>query len=511
MRARDQSGHRSALALELQSDPRAVTVELKRLARGGVDLSQVLLRMQMWTIEGNVYHYNTAISACQGPLWQSALHLLRRMSAQLVPADAVSHNAAIAAVGPQWRRGVVLFNDSDKEPIAFNSLLSAWSKVGSWELGQVALSQMMTDTVQPDLISFTSSLDACSRAEHWRAASCLLKQMSQRWVSADTVAWNCATSSGRVVWQKALQALGCMQQTALPPDVVSFDIAVDHCAGQWQKALGVMLRMQLDTCHPTTVTFDAAISVCEAHWRTALGLLGALLAGARPLPDVVTYNSAASCCQKAMQWLEALEALRSMSGLQGDSFTCSAALGACRDSWQLAVALVERMGQCAQQPHTIVLNALTSACGQGGQWQLAVQTLSAGDGFTYAAAISACEKARQWQRALWLLQHMQATSLETDAVCFAAAISACESASRWQHAALLWQGMAACRVQANTVCRLPRWERRAYFSAPCFFGAFILLAPFCFSAGKKERNKEATRTWREQDSKPQKECWVATL
>ena len=50
---------------------------------------------------------------------------------------------------------------------------------------------------------------------------------------------------------------------------------------------------------------------------------------------------------------------------------------------------------------------------------------------------------------------------------------------------------------------------RAYFSAPFFFGALFFWAPFCFSAGKKERSA-ATRTWREQDPKPQKECWVAT-
>ena len=43
-----------------------------------------------------------------------------------------------------------------------------------------------------------------------------------------------------------------------------------------------------------------------------------------------------------------------------------------------------------------------------------------------------------------------------------------------------------------------------FFLAPFFFGA-----PFCFSAGKKERSA-AMRTWREQDPKPQKECWVAT-
>ena len=107
-------------------------------------------------------------------------------------------------------------------------------------------------------------------------------------------------------------------------------------------------------------------------------------------------------------------------------------------------------------PNAIVFNALASACGLAGQWQLALRSLDAvGDCFTYAAAISACEKAHEWQRALWLLYQMPGVCLKADAVCFAAAISACEKAARWQHAAVLLQEMLASRVDANVVCRLP--------------------------------------------------------
>ena len=46
-----------------------------------------------------------------------------------------------------------------------------------------------------------------------------------------------------------------------------------------------------------------------------------------------------------------------------------------------------------------------------------------------------------------------------------------------------------------------------------FFGALFFRRLFSFwrpSVLAQERKKEATRTWSEQDPKPQKECWVAT-
>ena len=59
-----------------------------------------------------------------------------------------------------------------------------------------------------------------------------------------------------------------------------------------------------------------------------------------------------------------------------------------------------------------------------------------------------------------------------------------------------------------------REYERASRQIPCrqlyleglFFGALFLGGrPFAFA---QERKKEATRTWREQNPKPQKECWV---
>ncbi|CAE6963981.1 unnamed protein product [Symbiodinium sp. CCMP2592] len=436
--------------LDAGDHPRAITVALKNLAGCGADLSDVLLSMRTATIEANVYHYNTAISTCQGPLWQSALHLLLRMSLHLVPADAVSQNAAMAAVGPLWQRSANLFRDSDKEGVAFNSMLSSLSKVGNWELGQSALKEMRCSLVQADHISFTACLDASGRADQWRRSWFLLKEL-QTSLRADVVAWNCAISSGRA-WQRALEVVAAIPWHALQPDTVSYDSAISRCTGKWQHASSLMGSSGL---RASLVTYHAAMTAFEAPgWCFALNFLQGI-GSERLLPEVLTYNSAAAACQKALRWLQASGVLRSMSvsGLQGDSYTCSAVLGACRDSWALAVELVSGMCRSDLPPNAIVFNALASACGLAGQWQLALRSLDAvGDCFTYAAAISACEKAHEWQRALWLLYQMPGVCLKADAVCFAAAISACEKAARWQHAAVLLQEMLASRVEANVVC-----------------------------------------------------------
>ena len=53
---------------------------------------------------------------------------------------------------------------------------------------------------------------------------------------------------------------------------------------------------------------------------------------------------------------------------------------------------------------------------------------------TYSAAISACEKAGDWVRALQLLQGMATSLVEANAISYNAAISACEKAGDWVRA-----------------------------------------------------------------------------
>ena len=53
------------------------------------------------------------------------------------------------------------------------------------------------------------------------------------------------------------------------------------------------------------------------------------------------------------------------------------------------------------------------------------------DMITYSAAISACEKGKQPDKALELLEDMQWSGLEPAVITYNAAISACEKGEQW--------------------------------------------------------------------------------
>ena len=60
---------------------------------------------------------------------------------------------------------------------------------------------------------------------------------------------------------------------------------------------------------------------------------------------------------------------------------------------------------------------------------------------SFSAAISACEKGKQWEGALGLLQEMVHQLLTPDVVSFNASISACEKGKQWEGALGLLQEM----------------------------------------------------------------------
>ena len=60
---------------------------------------------------------------------------------------------------------------------------------------------------------------------------------------------------------------------------------------------------------------------------------------------------------------------------------------------------------------------------------------------SYNAAISACEKGKQWEGALALLQEMICKELMPSAVSYNAAMSACEKGKQWEGALALLRQM----------------------------------------------------------------------
>jgi pentatricopeptide repeat protein len=105
-------------------------------------------------------------------------------------------------------------------------------------------------------------------------------------------------------------------------------------------------------------------------------------------------------------------------------------------------------------------NCAISACEKDRQWEKALALLEEVkaregielDAYTYNTAISACEKGRQWERALTLLEEVkQREDIELDAYTYNAAISACEKCGQWEKAlALLEEAKGREGVHPNT-------------------------------------------------------------
>ena len=83
------------------------------------------------------------------------------------------------------------------------------------------------------------------------------------------------------------------------------------------------------------------------------------------LPNTVTFNAGISACDKAGEWMLALQLLSDMPATaEPNVITYSAAISACASAgqWPAAVCLLENMLVRRIAPSVISFNAAISAC-----------------------------------------------------------------------------------------------------------------------------------------------------
>ena len=162
----------------------------------------------------------------------------------------------------------------------------------------------------------------------------------------------------------------------------------------------------------SVAAMNSLIAACGRGHRPdlALAVLYEMEAVFRLRPDERSYRSAVVACNQAQH--------DRMRRRRIDETESEDIMGV--EWWECAVSLLRRMKESGLNP----------------------------DVQTFSSAISACESAGEWQRALGILQTMMDASAEEAACspkpnlyCFNAAISACEKGGAWVEAVDLYERM----------------------------------------------------------------------
>jgi pentatricopeptide repeat protein len=110
------------------------------------------------------------------------------------------------------------------------------------------------------------------------------------------------------------------------------------------------------------------------------------------------------------------------------------------------------------KPNVISYNAAIDACGKGGQWQKAIELLHempqqglVANLISYSSAVDACSDLGQWQQALELLHKMQHQGIKPDITVYNRLINACQKGGNWQLAVDVLQELQAAGLKPNRI------------------------------------------------------------
>ncbi|CAJ1347817.1 unnamed protein product, partial [Effrenium voratum] len=317
--------------------------------------------------------------------------------------------------------------------ISATSAVSTCEKSSAWQCAVQSLNDLSLRSLEPNIVGFGAVASACEKAGgFWRQAAQQLQSLRRRGIQVSLVLLNavssacekaCASGTDGSPWQLGISLLALAPKLKMLPDAVSHNAAISACekVGAWEQALDLLQDLRRLGLL-STLSFNAAISACARTFRWDLALLlWEDLASCGLQPDLITYSSLISACEKGLVWRRALAIFSELSWGE-DPGTGK------REAVNRGI-----------KPDLVLCNAVVSACEKGQQWEKAlwlVMTLRklgpSPDAVSYSAAISACSKSA-WPWALWLFTHAGDVSLPAAS----AALGAVARARSWQVALAL--------------------------------------------------------------------------
>ena len=202
---------------------------------------------------------------------------------------------------------------------------------------------------------------------------------------------------------------------------------------QWKQSLELLEQMHQSQMQMDIISFNSSIASCEAnHWQVALYLRSALEALES---NIVTQNSLMMACNKAQQWMKSLDLWDGLAEhrLDPTSISYTSVMGTCEAGarWIEALQFFKNM-QLSNITHIAVHTAAISACGKGGNWEVALFLLCSMESLqirasliSINAAIDACAIAEQWSAAMTLLMDLRRSNMQWDTITYTSLITAC--------------------------------------------------------------------------------------
>ncbi|CAE7530909.1 unnamed protein product [Symbiodinium sp. CCMP2592] len=452
---------RVATGLDLQPDVITLGSALRSFSERWRTCLDFLLRMRTATSRPNKVCLTSATgSAGSCENWQHALSISFRGRDGL---DDVGLSSLILACKAVWQTGVQLLADARKCPR--NKLLDeggplagcvqACSRQRQWKTSQQLLSVMQHYSLRKDLSAYAAGFPVALTSVWSAVVQAVQDARSCGFSSQHLCSWSSMLLLIRDLgaegsWSTALSSIDALNRGLFPSNCAR-SLAQGMCEQRcWSHALALCESGAKEA--PSIPTLNAALYACRAGGKYELGR--SLLERMRGMMEENTENFTVSfnlllklCGEDEKLWQEALGLLGEMSRLQVRK-TEATFTAACRafqgDRWPWALWLQACFGELAVQA-VPVRTALIHALGKGAQWQWALLQLSKmsdPDLKAYGAALTACERGCEWQRAFLVFQLAQQLH-SADLLLFNAAISAADKAENWRLALALMTELEA--------------------------------------------------------------------
>lgn len=306
-----------SIMLELpawQQQPERLTWSLQELAGAGrEDLADLVLQLvqEDGSVPLSTEQCNICINAHGIAMkWDSALNILRDMSAWLLPPNSRSFSSLLPSVNRagEWELSLSLFEEmvvvrAEQDVLAHTGALSALKQGQRWEQSLQHLASMQDSRVTPDAVCYTSVITGCGKAALWQTAVHLLAACSLPNDAGYNATMLACESAGQ--WQQVLQLFHAMPSAG----------AV-HSIDSYARAIGSLVRMALR---------HEAVELCRSAAQRGLRAT-----------SVAEYYMLLKMAQRTSLWEMALDTFFSMHrhGVAPDERCYDVLLDACRAGGQ---------------------------------------------------------------------------------------------------------------------------------------------------------------------------------